>query len=93
MWTVEFHREVKKGLKKLPISVRNALTVWVEIASIEGPVGLRMAKGFNDEALKGKWRGYRSSRLSKQYRLIYRVEKDIVRILVVDITAHDYRRK
>jgi len=93
MWTVELNKQVKKGLRKLPLSVRNALTVWINIAHIEGPVGLRAAKGFNDEAIKGQWKSYRSSRLSKQYRVIYQVHKDVVRIVVVDIAAHDYRRK
>ena len=93
MWEVEFEKQVKKGLKKLPINVTKALTVWINIARIEGPVGLRALKGFNDEALKGKWKGYRSSRLSKQYRVIYPVHKEVVRIIVVDITAHDYRKK
>jgi len=79
MWTVELNKQVKNGLRKLPLSVRNALTVWINIAHIEGPVGL--------------WKGYRSSRLSKQYRVIYQVHKDIVRIVVLDVTAHDYRRK
>jgi hypothetical protein len=30
---------------------------------ISGPPGLRLIGGFHDEALGGKWRGYRSSRL------------------------------
>lgn len=93
MWEVELNKDVKKGLKKLPPAVRNALTVWINIARIEGPAGLRSARGFNDEALKGEWKGYRSCRLSKQYRVIYQVYKDLVRIVVVDVTAHDYRRK
>lgn len=93
MWVVDLHRDVKKQLKKLPKQVVNALTVWINVAKIEGPVGLRSTRGFNDEALQGKWKGFRSSRLSQQYRVIYKVEKDVVQIFVVDVTAHDYRKK
>ena len=93
MWTVQLRRDVKKQVRKLPEPVRRALTAWIGIAEMEGPVGLRAASGLNDEALRGVWKGYRSSRLSRQYRVIYRVERDIVSILVVEVTAHDYRRK
>ena len=51
------------------------------------------SNSFSDEALKGVWKGYRSSRLSKQYRVIYQVRKEIVSILVIDVNAHDYKRK
>lgn len=93
MWTVQLHRDVSKGMRKLPEPVRRALTVWIGIAETEGPAGLRALRGFNDEALKGVWKGCRSSRLNKQYRVIYRIEREIVNILVMDVTAHDYRRK
>jgi addiction module RelE/StbE family toxin len=46
----------------------------------------------NDEALAGQWKGFRSSRLSGQWRVIYRVEKDEVAVYVVRASAHDCRR-
>jgi addiction module RelE/StbE family toxin len=49
--------------------------------------------GFRDEALKGKWRGYRSSRLNEQYRVIYTVNKNEIYVMVEEITPHDYRRQ
>jgi addiction module RelE/StbE family toxin len=66
---------------------------WKDIVSISGPRGLRLIKGFHDEALFGRWKGHRSSRLSRQYRVIYRIESERVLIEVVNVTAHDYRRK
>jgi addiction module RelE/StbE family toxin len=45
-----------------------------------------------DEALKGEWKGYRSSRLNIQYRVIYKIEDDKVLVKVVQITPHDYRK-
>jgi len=54
---------------------------------------------FNDEGLRGEWRvesgewrGYRSSRLNLQYRVIYKIERDEVLIQVVQLTPHDYKR-
>ena len=58
-----------------------------------GPEGLRQIHGFNDEALRGDWKGHRSSRLSLQNRVIYSVERQEIKVEVVSITAHDYRRR
>jgi len=55
--------------------------------------GLRQVKGFRDEALRGEWKGYRSSHLNLQYRVIYKIEKEQILVQVVDVTAHDYRSK
>jgi hypothetical protein len=47
----------------------------------------------NDEALRGEWKKHRASRLIQQYRVIYRVERERVRVDVVSLTMHDYRKK
>ncbi len=48
---------------------------------------------FHDEPLQGEWKGHRSLRLGQQYRVIYQVLQEEVVVQVVDLTAHDYRRK
>ena len=58
-----------------------------------GPEGLRQIRGFNDEALRGEWQGHRSSRLNQQYRVLYKIERQEVRVAVVSVNAHDYRRR
>ncbi|MBI3479985.1 MAG: type II toxin-antitoxin system mRNA interferase toxin, RelE/StbE family [Nitrosomonadales bacterium] len=65
---------------------------WNDIARISGPQGLRLIKGFHDEALSGEWKGHRSSRLGLQWRVIYRVVANLLLIQVVQVTPHDYRR-
>jgi len=65
--------------------------LWKDIVSISGPDGLREIAGFRDEALRGEWKGHRSSCLNIQYRVIYKVENDLVLVQVV--SPHDYRRK
>ncbi|MGH8556997.1 MAG: type II toxin-antitoxin system mRNA interferase toxin, RelE/StbE family [Methylococcales bacterium] len=52
-----------------------------------------MIRGFDDEALSGEWKGHRSSRLNDQYRVIYRIEQSQIKVEVVSVTPHDYRRK
>lgn len=93
MWQVELSRKVSKSLSKLPKEVQINFDIWADTVSVEGPLGLRQVSGFRDEALRGVWKGYRSSRLSKQYRVIYQVRKEIVSILVIDVNAHNCKRK
>lgn len=59
---------------------------------LSGPQGLRVIKGFHDEALSGDWKGSRSSRLNEQWRVIYSVKADVITVQVVRVTPHDYRR-
>ena len=63
------------------------------MVSIGGPDGLRQIRSFRDEALRGEWKGHRSSRRNIQYRVTHRVEKDLVLVQVVNVTPNDYRRK
>ncbi|MBI1883912.1 MAG: type II toxin-antitoxin system mRNA interferase toxin, RelE/StbE family [Chlamydiae bacterium] len=93
MWIVYEHQALTKKLFRIPIEILKRYEKWKDIVSISGPMGLRQIKGFHDEALKGSWEGYRSSRLGLQYRVIYWRESDKIYVKVMDITAHDYRRK
>lgn len=93
MWEIYEHRKAVKLLESLPIDVLKRYEKWKDIILISGPDGLRQIKGFRDEALRGEWKGYRSSRLNVQYRVIYKIEKDLVLVQVVNVTPHDYRRK
>jgi addiction module RelE/StbE family toxin len=92
MWRIEEHRRVNKQLAATPREILKRYEKWKDIAMLSGPPGLRLIRGFNDEALSGVWNGYRSSRLGLQYRVFYRTVPDEQLIQVVSITAHDYRR-
>nr|WP_231363409.1 type II toxin-antitoxin system mRNA interferase toxin, RelE/StbE family [Thioalkalivibrio sp. ALM2T] len=83
---------MEKSLAAAPAEVQKRYEKWKDIVTISGPQGLRQIRGFNDEALAGKWKGFRSSRLNLQYRVIYRVEKNKVLIQVEKVTPHDYGR-
>jgi len=93
MWEIYEHRKAVKQLASLPIDVLKRYEKWKDIILISGPDGLKQIKGFRDEALRGEWKGHRSSRLNIQYRVIYKIEKDLVLVQVVNVTPHDYRRK
>jgi addiction module RelE/StbE family toxin len=93
MWRIEEHRDVDKELSgRVPIDILKRYEKWKDIASLSGPPGLRAIKGFRDEALSGKWKGFRSSRLNEQWRVIYKVVADALLVRVVRVTPHDYGR-
>ncbi len=92
MWSIEEHRRVDKQAAGAPLEILKRYEKWKDIASMSGPKGLRLIKGFRDEALAGEWKGYRSSRLGDQWRVIYRVVADESLFQVESVTAHDYRR-
>lgn len=93
MWEVYEHRSVSKRLNRTPQEVLKRYEKWKDIVEASGPEGLKLIKGFRDEALRGEWKGHRSSRLNQQYRVFYRVESDKLFVLVMEVTPHDYRRK
>jgi addiction module RelE/StbE family toxin len=93
MWEILEHRRVSRKHDRLPLEVLKRYEKWKDIVRISGPKGLRLIKGFHDEALRGEWKGHRSSRLGLQYRVVYRIVAREVLVQVIDLTAHDDRRK
>ena len=93
MWQIVEHPRTGKQLVSAPLEIQKRYEKWKDIARISGPLGLRAIRGFRDEALSGKWNGYRSSRLNLQYRIIYRVVASQLLFQVVEVTPHDYRRR
>jgi len=90
MWTIYEKRSLLKEITKAPRQIKIRYEAWKRIVELEGPEGLRLIKGFHDEALKGKWKGFRSSRFGIKWRLIYMIEKGYLTVYVMEITPHNY---
>jgi proteic killer suppression protein len=93
MWDVFLEKNANKVLNKAPREIQEQFAKWRDIIQIQGPKGLFEIKGFRDHALKGEWQGARASRLNDQWRVIYYVIANEVKILVMEVTPHDYRKK
>jgi addiction module RelE/StbE family toxin len=93
VWEIYENRRVRRRLRGMPVEILKRYEKWKDIVRISGPRGLLVIRGLNDEPLAGQWQGHRSSRLNQQYRVIYRVVRNEIFVEVVDVTAHDYRRK
>ena len=90
MWKILEKKSVKKVLRKTPKPILVRYEAWKRIVELGGPDGLRHIRGFRDEALTGKWKGFRSSRLNLQWRVIYKVEKNELQVYVFEVNPHEY---
>jgi len=92
MWTVLLTRRAQKQFDQAPREVQEAFLAWQALVVAAGPRALLAINGYWDHALKGEWAGLRASSLSKQWRVVYRVEAQVIQVAVARISAHDYRR-
>lgn len=78
------------GKQKFPFSVIKQYQAKVNILkSIREIRALKSFRSLNFEALKGKRKGEFSIRLNKQYRLIFKINKNgEVEILIIEISKH-----
>lgn len=90
MWSIFEKKFLVKTIRKVPLHVLKRYELWKRIVELQGSQGLRLIKGFHDEALQGQWKGYRSSRLSLQWRVIYKVDDKQFEIYVIDVNPHKY---
>lgn len=90
MWHIRERRDMAKKCAKLPLQVVKKYELWKNIVFRHGPDKLREFPGFHHEKLRGELGGRRSSRLSAQYRVVNRVEKDAMTVFVLGITPHEY---
>lgn len=90
MWRIEEHRRLDKQWRKLPHQVLKKYELWKSIIRYNGPQSLRNFPGFHDEALMGQWKGFRSSRLNIQFRVIYEVFEKEALVRVEDVNPHAY---
>ena len=84
--------QAKKDLRKVPVRIAMKFRMWVTSVELEGLQNIRKIPGYHDEPLRGKRKGQRSIRLSKQYRAFYIVNKNdtVEFVSVEEINKHDY---
>ena len=93
MWELLESKTVKKQLKKCPKQIKEEYEGWKKVVEFSGPQALKQIKGYHDHALKGDWKGARSSYLSKKWRVIYYIDKKEITIFILEVNPHDYRKK
>jgi len=88
---VEISKRTEKQLRKVPDHIKVNLMIWVAAVELDGAEEVRKVPGYHDEPLRGERAGQRSIRLSRSYRAIYEIKKDVVAFVSVEeISKHDY---
>ncbi len=90
MWEIREHRDVPKTAKRLPVWILKEYETWKDLVHRHGPEILREYPGYHDEQLKGVRKGQRSSRLNRQYRVIYIVDRQLITVYVLELSPHKY---
>ncbi|MBW1905429.1 MAG: type II toxin-antitoxin system mRNA interferase toxin, RelE/StbE family [Deltaproteobacteria bacterium] len=90
MWEVRESPLCRKQLKRCPKDVLKQYEAWKEVVRPSGPRALRKIPGYRDHALRGEWKGARSSYLSRKWRVLYVVASDVLQVLVLEVNPHDY---
>jgi len=90
MWEVRESPLCRRQVRRCPKDVLRRYEAWRAVVELSGPRALRKIPGFRDHALKGEWKGARSSYLSNKWRVLYLVERDVLEVLVLEVNPHDY---
>jgi len=92
MWTIYEKKSFLRDISKIPKHILKNYEVWKRIVELQGLEGLRKIKGYHDESLRGEWHGFRSSRLSLKWRVIYMAKKEVCEIYIVNNNPHKYEK-
>ena len=93
MWKLLESKTAKKQLRKCPKQIREEYEGWKKTIEFSGPRAVQKIRGYRDHALKGEWKGARSSYLNQQWRVIYYIDKKEITIFILEVNPHDYREK
>ncbi len=84
-------RAVKKDLLKIPKALVIKFQKWVDDIEKYGLEEVRKVRGWHDHALKGDRTGQRAIYLNKQWRAVYVIKGDEVKIVkVIEVHPHAY---
>ncbi len=84
-------RAVKKDLFKIPKALVIKFQKWVDDIEKYGLEEVRKVRGWHDHVLKGNRAGQRAISLNKQWRAVYVIEGNEVKIVkVIEVHPHAY---
>ena len=94
MFEVYVSKKAEKQLKKIPRHIVVQFDLWVQVIELDGHEAMQKMKGYRDHPLKGTLKGFRSSYLSKSYRVIYSLDegKKPIVVEVIEVNKHVYKK-
>ena len=86
MYKIEFTNKFKKGLNKLKKSGFNINLLYDVISLLQN--GKSLPKKYCNHPLKGKYNGYYDCHILPDLVLIYKIEKEKLTLILLDIGTH-----
>ena len=83
--TDQFKRDFKRMLKKR----FNPDKLSAAVSALMAQDKELLKRVYRDHALKGNWKGYREIHLEGDWLLIYRIEHDVLELVLVRTGSHD----
>jgi len=89
-WVIKETKKITKSLNTLPRNIQASYEAWRSVVLNNGIDSLRQIKGYHFEKLSGQRSQQHSCRLSKGYRVFFRIDKKIVTVYVLEVNKHEY---
>jgi mRNA-degrading endonuclease YafQ of YafQ-DinJ toxin-antitoxin module len=86
-WRVVESRLFAKQFQRSPRNVQQDYGFWRDLVCAFGP---NLQGGYRTHALHGRRSGQKSVRLSRQWRVIFRVVEDELIVEALELTPHKY---
>jgi hypothetical protein len=86
-WRVIESRLIAKQIARAPTEIQQKYVVWRDRVQHDGP---RLGGGYQVHALQGKRKGQMAARLSRQWRVIFKVWKGELVVEALELTPHEY---
>ena len=86
-WKVIESRVIVRQLSRAPKVIQAKYIVWRNLVRRSGP---NLPGGFRVHALKGNREGQKAARLSRRWRVIFKVFKGELIVEALELTPHKY---
>lgn len=86
-WQVVESRVIARQLVRVPKDIQAKYIVWRNLVRSSGPY---LPGGFRVHALKGNRKGQKAARLSRQWRVIFKVYEGELVVETLELTPHKY---
>lgn len=84
-------KKALRGLQTVPHFILDNFQIWVKSILEIGIEEVRKIPGYHDEPLQGKRKGFRSVRLNRSYRVIYKMSGSHIELVeVCEVNKHEY---
>lgn len=88
---VRLSKKAEKEILFVPEFIKVKLMTWIDAVEETGLEEVRKIRGYHDEALRGKFSGFRSIRLNRSYRAVYIIEDQVAEFVLIErINKHEY---